>query len=286
MILFYIRSGDEDRSDTYRDHRASHNTDDGSFIKHWTREKLDLSWFPASDEGEIWVEKWAWHQVVYLNRCEKTFAISFSTARPMILSDRCTVNSTTWRTSSSTWQYFTTWWTSVSMPWILGLTTNSATNREPFIYSVCIYRLYSGSFTVDSNRKWTRITLKMRKALTHFLTPAANLEQYFRTRKMEIESLCSSVKASEVLQIEQLVHSSVVSLWAEERGTTNPKNILTHPSPSLYALLSSYLRPDVDDVTKHRLVQYVFMDLTWIYGPAPISATFCNTWWLSRRHVR
>ena len=74
---------------------------------------------------------------------------------------------------------------------------------------------------------------------------------------MENESLSSSVKASEVLLIEQLVPSSVVSLWAEERGTTNPKDIQTYPPPSLYALLSSYLRPDEDDVTKHRQVQYV-----------------------------
>ena len=44
---------------------------------------------------------------------------------------------------------------------------------------------------------------------------------------------------------------------------------MTYPPPSLYALLSAYLRPDVDDVTKHRLVQYVFMDLAWIYGRHP-----------------
>jgi len=43
-------------------------------------------------------------------------------------------------------------------------------------------------------------------------------------------------------------------------------NELSYPPPSLYALLSAYLRPDVDDVTKHRIVQYVFMDLVWIYG--------------------
>ena len=44
---------------------------------------------------------------------------------------------------------------------------------------------------------------------------------------------------------------------------------ITYPPPSLYALLSTYLRPDVDDVTKHRLVQYVFMDLAWIYCRQP-----------------
>ncbi|EFX83843.1 hypothetical protein DAPPUDRAFT_239634 [Daphnia pulex] len=84
---------------------------------------------------------------------------------------------------------------------------------------------------------------------------------------MEIESLSLSFKAAGVLLIVQLVLSSVVSLWAEKRGTVNPQKIQTYPPLSLYALLSAYLRPDVDDVTKHRLVQYVFMDLTWIYGP-------------------
>jgi hypothetical protein len=96
--------------------------------------------------------------------------------------------------------------------------------------------------------------------------PRRKLEHFYRSRKMEIESLSSSVKAAEVLLIAQLVPSSVVSLWADERGTVNPQEVQTYPHPSLYALLSAYLQPDVDDVTKHRLLQYVFMDLTWIYG--------------------
>lgn len=91
--------------------------------------------------------------------------------------------------------------------------------------------------------------------------PRHQMEQFYTSRKREIELLSSSVKAQEVLLIEQLVPKSVSDLWAEERGS----NELTYPPPSLYALLSAYLRPDVDDVTKHRLVQYVFMDLTWIY---------------------
>jgi hypothetical protein len=76
--------------------------------------------------------------------------------------------------------------------------------------------------------------------------------------KIESRFFCQSIGK----QIEQLVPSSVVSLWAEERGTAKRKDILNHPSLSLYALLSFYLRLNVDDVTKHRLVQYVFMDLT------------------------
>jgi hypothetical protein len=96
--------------------------------------------------------------------------------------------------------------------------------------------------------------------------PRRKLEHFYRSRKMEIESLSSSVKAAEVLLIAQLVPSSVISLWADERGTVNLQEVQTYPPPSLYALLSAYLQPDVDDVTKHRLLQYVFMDLTWIYG--------------------
>ena len=103
---------------------------------------------------------------------------------------------------------------------------------------------------------------------------------------MENESLSSSVKASEVLLIEQTGPFTVVSLRAEEWGTTNPKDILTHPSPLLYALLSSYLRPDEDDVTKHRQVQYVLRIWRGYTVPAPILATFGNTWWLSRWHIR
>jgi hypothetical protein len=52
--------------------------------------------------------------------------------------------------------------------------------------------------------------------------------------------------------------------WAWQK-VVNPQEIQTYPS-SLYALLSAYLRPAVDDGTKHRLVQYVSMDLTWIFG--------------------
>lgn len=95
--------------------------------------------------------------------------------------------------------------------------------------------------------------------------PKRQLEQFYKTRKADIEALNPSVRAEEVLLIEHLVPPSVSGLWAEERESGSQ----TYPPPSLYALLSAYLRPDVDDVTKHRLVQYVFMDLTWVYGRHP-----------------
>ena len=48
--------------------------------------------------------------------------------------------------------------------------------------------------------------------------PRRQLEQFYRSRKTDLENLSSSVKADEVLLIEQLLPSSVVALWAEERG--------------------------------------------------------------------
>jgi hypothetical protein len=111
MIFFFLLSGDEGRSDTYRDRRAPHNTNNGSFIEHWSREQLEIFLGFLHQGANLNIgEKWAWQKVV------------------------------------------------------------------------------------------------------------------------------------------------------------NPQEIQTYPPPSLYALLSAYLRPDVDDGTKHRLVQYVSMDLTWIFG--------------------
>ncbi len=54
--------------------------------------------------------------------------------------------------------------------------------------------------------------------------PRRQLEQFYRSRKSDIENLSSSVKAEEVLLIEQLVPSSVVALWAEERGISTSVN--------------------------------------------------------------
>lgn len=51
--------------------------------------------------------------------------------------------------------------------------------------------------------------------------PRHQLEQFYRRRKTEIENLSSSVRASEVLLIHQLVPGSVIKLWTEERGSLN-----------------------------------------------------------------
>ena len=74
-----------------------------------------------------------------------------------------------------------------------------------------------------------------------------------------------------VVTASNLTQFKILCIWrpmifGEER-TTNPKDIQTSSSITVRFAIDHHLRPDVDDVTKHRLVQYVFMDLTWIYGP-------------------
>ena len=44
------------------------------------------------------------------------------------------------------------------------------------------------------------------------------MEAFYQSRKSDIESLSTSIQAKEVLLIEQLVPSSVIELWDEERG--------------------------------------------------------------------
>ena len=48
--------------------------------------------------------------------------------------------------------------------------------------------------------------------------PRRHMEDFYQTRKLEIETLSSSIRSKEVLLIEQLVPSSVIELWDEERG--------------------------------------------------------------------
>ena len=48
--------------------------------------------------------------------------------------------------------------------------------------------------------------------------PRLHLDEFYRSRKAEVESLSSTIKSNEVLLIEQLIPSSVVQLWVEERG--------------------------------------------------------------------
>jgi len=48
--------------------------------------------------------------------------------------------------------------------------------------------------------------------------PRRQMEAFYQSRKSDIESLSTSIQAKEVLLIEQLVPSSVIELWDEERG--------------------------------------------------------------------
>lgn len=49
--------------------------------------------------------------------------------------------------------------------------------------------------------------------------------------------------------------NSIGKVWQEEGGSD------MYPPPSLHALLSIFLQPDVATTTKHRIVQYLFLDL-------------------------
>lgn len=47
----------------------------------------------------------------------------------------------------------------------------------------------------------------------------------------------------------------------EEAGSIHSKKKGMYPPPSLHALLNMFLLPDVPTTTKHRIVQYLFLDL-------------------------
>ena len=49
--------------------------------------------------------------------------------------------------------------------------------------------------------------------------PRLELQKFYRSRKLDIEALSSSVKSHEVLLIEQLVPTSIRDLWLQESGT-------------------------------------------------------------------
>ena len=65
-------------------------------------------------------------------------------------------------------------------------------------------------------------------------------------------------------------------LWHQDQ---QDRSQTTFPPASLYVLLSTYLRPNVDDVTKHRIAQYLFLDRG-STAATPTTATSCSTWWL------
>lgn len=82
-------------------------------------------------------------------------------------------------------------------------------------------------------------------------------------RRSEIQQLSKALAGDEVLMIDGLLEDavqgkgkgSIAKVWEKEGGSG------LYPPPSLHALLSMFLLPDVSTTTKHRIVQYLFLDL-------------------------
>ncbi|KAK4321740.1 hypothetical protein Pmani_007480 [Petrolisthes manimaculis] len=97
--------------------------------------------------------------------------------------------------------------------------------------------------------------------------PADLLARIYHNRRLEIQRLSTSLSGKEILMIDGLLEeaggaegtggsgSSIGQAWQEE-GSSD-----MYPPPSLHALLSIFLLPDVATTTKHRIVQYLFLDL-------------------------
>ncbi|XP_066981353.1 protein ELYS-like isoform X2 [Macrobrachium rosenbergii] len=105
----------------------------------------------------------------------------------------------------------------------------------------------------------------------HVPFPAELLHRIYKNRRSEIKNLSSTLKGSEVLLIDGLLEDVVGGAgghinktWAREDGdeSENGSSIEgAYPPPSLHALLDMFLLPSVSTTTKHRIVQYLFLDL-------------------------
>ena len=77
-------------------------------------------------------------------------------------------------------------------------------------------------------------------------------------RRKEIRELSSTLEGDELLMIDGLLSeagSDIAELWEKEGGNKH------YPPSSLQSLLSMYLLPGIPTATKHRIVQYLFLDL-------------------------
>ncbi|XP_064087385.1 protein ELYS-like isoform X3 [Macrobrachium nipponense] len=105
----------------------------------------------------------------------------------------------------------------------------------------------------------------------HVPFPAELLHRIYKNRRSEIKNLSSTLKGSEVLLIDGLLEDvnggaggQINKTWAREDGdeSENGSSIEgAYPPPSLHALLDMFLLPSVSTTTKHRIVQYLFLDL-------------------------
>nr|XP_045604615.1 protein ELYS-like isoform X1 [Procambarus clarkii] len=96
----------------------------------------------------------------------------------------------------------------------------------------------------------------------HVPFPADLLCRIYKNRRSEIHHLSSSLVGNEVLLIDGLLeetaggsNNSIGKAWEKDGGSG------MYPPPSLHALLSMFTLPDVSTTTKHRIVQYLFLDL-------------------------
>ncbi|XP_071534189.1 uncharacterized protein Elys isoform X2 [Panulirus ornatus] len=95
----------------------------------------------------------------------------------------------------------------------------------------------------------------------HVPFPADLLCRIYKNRRSEIQRLSSVLAGNEVLMIDGLLEDtagssgSIGKAWEKEGGCG------MYPPPSLHALLAVFLLPDVSTTTKHRIVQYLFLDL-------------------------
>ncbi|MPC16871.1 Protein ELYS [Portunus trituberculatus] len=98
--------------------------------------------------------------------------------------------------------------------------------------------------------------------------PAELLSRIYRNRRSEIKNLSASLTGNEVLMIDGLLEEAAEvsggnmgQAWEEEGGTSSIKSGGVYPPPSLHGLLNMFLLPYVPTTTKHRIVQYLFLDL-------------------------
>lgn len=80
------------------------------------------------------------------------------------------------------------------------------------------------------------------------------------SRRSEIKRLSTTLNGAEILMIDGLLEDmngggSIGKAWEKEGGSG------LYPPPSLHALLAIFLLPDISTTTKHRIVQYLFLDL-------------------------
>ncbi|XP_018025653.1 protein ELYS [Hyalella azteca] len=97
--------------------------------------------------------------------------------------------------------------------------------------------------------------------------PALNLAQIYQNRRQEIRELSPNLEGTDLLMIDLLI---------EELGVKNMnewgEGCPVYPPQSLQALLDLYLLADVDLSLKHRIVQYLFLDLSSILSDGFSSA--------------